>query len=67
MIASSPAMNTTVGSRNARAESPRPRRFSSVITARMARSSGTVAGARAGNAETSEATPAATETATVRV
>jgi hypothetical protein len=38
-----------------------------MMSARIARQSGTVAGARAGNADTSEATPAAMETATVSV
>ena len=67
MMASSPTMNTIVGSRNALAASPRPRRLSSVMMARMARQIGTVAGTRRGKAEVSAAVPAAMETATVRV
>ena len=67
MMASSPTMNTSVGSRKARAASPRPRRLSSVITARMPRQMGTVAEVRPGKAEVSAPTPAAMETATVRV
>ena len=67
MMASNPMTNTIVGSTNARAAAPSPRRFSSVITARMPRQIGTVAELRPGKAEASEATPAAIETATVRV
>ena len=67
MMASSPTMNTIVGSRKARAASPRPRRLSTVMTARMARQIGTVAGARPGKAEVSACVPAAIETATVSV
>ncbi len=60
-------MNSIVGSKNARAASARPRRLSSVTTARMPRQIGTVSGLRPGKAEVSEATPAAMETATVSV
>ncbi len=60
-------MKTMVGNRNARAVSPSPRRFKSVIRARMPRQSGTVAEVKAGNAEVSAPTPAAMETATVSV
>ncbi len=67
MMASRPKMKTRVGSRKARAVSPSPRRLSKVITARMARQSGTVAPVKEGKAEVSEATPAAIETATVSV
>ena len=67
MMVSSPTMNTMVGSRKARAVSPRPRRFRTVITARMARQIGTVAEVKDGNAEVSAPTPAAMETATVSV
>ena len=67
MMTSRPTMNTIVGSRNARAASPRPRRLSRVTTARMARQMGTVAGLRPGNADVIAATPAAMETATVSV
>ncbi len=67
MMASSPTMNTMVGSRNARAASPSPRRFASVIRARKPRHSGTVPLENTGNADCSAATPAAMETATVRV
>jgi hypothetical protein len=44
-----------------------PRRLSTVMTARRARQSGTVAGIRRGKAEVSAAVPAAMETATVSV
>ena len=67
MMASSPTMNTRVGSRKARAPSPRPRRLSTVMTARMPRQMGTVARPVPGKAEVSEPTPAAMETATVSV
>jgi hypothetical protein len=67
MMASSPTMNTIVSSRNARAALPRPRRLSTVMTARRARQSGTVARIRRGKAEVSAAVPAAMETATVSV
>ena len=60
-------MKSMVGSRKARAVSPRPRRLSKVMTTRMARQRGTVAPVSEGKAEVSEATPAAMETATVRV
>ncbi len=60
-------MKTIVGRRNAVAVSPRPRRLSSVIAARIPRQIGTVADARLGKAETSAPTPAAIDTATVRV
>jgi hypothetical protein len=56
-MASSPTMKTIVGSRNARAASPRPRRLSRVITARTARQIGTVAGLTPGKAEVSAAVP----------
>ena len=67
MMASRPTMNTMVGSRKARAVSPRPRRLSSVITARIPRHRGIVAPVRLGKADWSPATPAAMETATVSV
>ena len=60
-------MKTIVGSRKARAASPRPRRFSKVITARMPRQMGTVAEERLGKADVKAPTPAAIETATVSV
>ena len=56
-----------VGSRNARAASPRPCRLKRVTTARMPRQMGTVADVRLGKADVREPTPAAMETATVRV
>ncbi|MBV8992541.1 MAG: hypothetical protein JO287_02305 [Pseudonocardiales bacterium] len=43
-----------------------PRRFTAVITTSTPRHSSTVQGSRAGKAEVSAATPAATETATLR-
>ena len=67
MMASSPKMNTMVGNRKARAVSPRPRRLSTVMKTRMPRHSGTVAPSSEGKADWSPATPAAMETATVRV
>ena len=67
MMASSPTMKTMVGSRKARAVSPRPRRLSTVMKARIPRQSGMVAPSREGKADCSEATPAAMETATVSV
>jgi len=60
-------MNSTVGSRKARAPSATPRRLRTVISARIPRQSGTVSGLRAGNAEVKAATPAAIDTATVSV
>ena len=60
-------MKTIVGSRKARAASPRPRRLSTVMTARMTRQMGTVSGVERGKAEVSAATPAAIDTATVSV
>lgn len=67
MTARSPTMNTSVGSRKARADSARPRRFSAVITARMPRQRGTVAPPAAGKAEVNAPTPAAIDRATVSV
>ena len=67
MMASSPTMNTIVGSRKARAVSPRPRRLSSVMKTRIPRHRGIVAPSREGKADWSAATPAAMETATVSV
>ena len=67
MMAIRPTMNTMVGSRKARAVSPRPRMLSKVMRSRMPRQMGTVAPVRAGKADVSEATPAAMETATVNV
>ena len=60
-------MNSIVGRRNARAASPSPRRFMSVMRARNPRQSGTVAEVRLGNADVNAPTPAAMETATVSV
>ncbi len=60
-------MKIIVGRRNALAASPRPRRFSSVTTARIPRQMGTVAGDRAGKADVNAPTPAAIDTATVSV
>jgi len=60
-------MKSMVGNRNARALSPRPRRLRTVMIASAARHSGTVAGTRPGKAEVSWPTPAAIDTATVRV
>ncbi len=60
-------MNTAVGSRKARAASPRPRRLSTVTTARISRQIGTVSGTSLGKAEVSAPTPAAIDTATVSV
>ena len=60
-------MNTIVGSRKARAASPRPRRLSTVTNARMTRQMATVAELSTGKADVSAATPAAMETATVSV
>ncbi len=60
-------MKTKVGSRKARAVSPRPRRLNTVSTANSARHRGTVAPESEGKAEVSEAIPAAMETATVKV
>ena len=60
-------MKIMVGSRKARAASPRPRRLRRVMTARMPRQSGTVAEVRPGKAEVSAPTPAAMDTATVSV
>ena len=40
MMASRPTMKTRVGSRKARAVSPRPRRFSTVMKSRIPRQSG---------------------------
>ena len=54
-------------SRKARAVSPSPRRLSTVMRARIARQITSVYGTNAGKAETKEPTPAAIETATVRV
>ena len=48
MMASRPTMKTIVGSRNARAASPRPRRLSTVTTARMTRQMTTVSWVRHG-------------------
>ncbi len=67
MMTSKPMMNSIVGSRKARAASPSPRRFMSVMTARKARQRGTVADDRLGKAEVSAPTPAAMDTATVSV
>lgn len=67
MMAPNPMMNAIVGSRKARAASPRPRKLNTVTRARMPRQIGTVAGLRPGMAEVSEATPAAMDTATVSV
>jgi len=66
-MASSPTMNNIVGSRNARAVSPSPRRLSTVIRARIPKHIGTVAPVSDGNAEVSAPTPAAIDTATVSV
>jgi len=60
-------MKTIVGRRNARAVSPSPRRLRIVIRAKMPRQSGTVPDERLGKADVSAPTPAAMETATVRV
>ena len=60
-------MKIIVGSRKARAASPRPRKLSSVMTARIARQIGTVADARLGKADVRVPTPAAIDTATVSV
>ena len=67
MMASRPTMNTMVGRRKARAVSPRPRRLSTMMNTRIPRHSGTVAPSSAGKADCRPATPAAMETATVRV
>ena len=67
MMVSRPTMKTIVGSRNARAASPRPRRLSTVTTARMTRQMTTVSWVNTGKADVSAATPAAMETATVSV
>ncbi len=67
MIASRPTMKTSVGTRKARALSPSPLRLSAVMTASIPRQIGTVAETVEGNAEVSCPTPAAMETATVRV
>jgi len=67
MTASIPTMKTAVGNRKALALSPRPRRFSTVMIANMPRHKGTVREARLEKAEVSAPTPAAIETATVRV
>ena len=67
MMASRPTMKSRVGSRKARAVSPRPRRLSTMMKRRIPRQRGTVAPSRLGKADCSEATPAAMETATVSV
>ena len=60
-----PTMNRSVGRRKARALSPSPRRLRTVMSARMPRQMGTVAEDSDGKADTSEATPAEIDTATV--
>jgi hypothetical protein len=67
IMASRPKMNTIVGSRKARAASPSPRRFRTVITAKIPRQIGTVDEDRLGKALVRAPTPAAMDTATVRV
>ena len=51
MMASSPKMNSMVGSRKARAVSPRPRRLSTMMKRRMPRQRGIVAPLRLGKAD----------------
>jgi len=60
-------MNTRVGRKKARALSESPKRLSTVMTASTARPMGTAAGVRLGKAEVKAATPAVTDTATVRM
>jgi hypothetical protein len=60
-------MNISVGMKKARALSESPKRFSTVRTTNKARPIGTSAVFRPGKAEVSAATPAVTETATVRM
>ncbi len=67
MMASRPTMKSSVGRRKARAVSPRPRRFNTMMKSRIPRQRGTVAPARLGKADCNDATPAAMETATVSV
>jgi hypothetical protein len=66
-MASIPKIKIIVGRRKARAASPSPRRLRTVITARIPRHIGTVADDRPGSALVSAPTPAAMDTATVRV
>ena len=67
IVASKPTMKSSVGNKKARAVSPSPRRFNTMMKNRIPRQSGMVAPSRLGKADWSEATPAAMETATVSV
>ena len=60
-------MNTMVGSRNARAVSPSPRRLRSGDEGQDAEADRDGGGGQAGKAEVSAPTPAAMDTATVSV
>ena len=61
-----PTMNTSVGRRKVRALVAMPRRLSAVSNPRMAKLNHRLSGLREGKADTSAATPAAMDTATVR-